>query len=119
MCGFTFDDGTIRSEKFAGHHAETSEALCKNVALYVSVIVLGGPNEPAGRLDSLCNHIIDQTVLIINPEGLKLGLVLPKKLCLVLQPGLARKSRRGLRVIYFLEDILESTIVFLEDGVLS
>ena len=80
MCSFTFDDDTIRSEKLTGHHAKTSEALCKNVALYVSIIVLGGPDEPAGRLDGLCNHIIDQTVLIIDSESLKLGLVLPKKL---------------------------------------
>ena len=89
MCSFTFDDGTIRSKKLAGHHAETSEALCKNVALYVSVIVLGGPDEPAGGLDSLCNHIINQTVLIIDSEILKLGLVLPKKLSSSLQLGLA------------------------------
>lgn len=81
MCSFTFNDGTIRSEKLAGHHAETSEALCKNVALYVSIIVLCGPDEPTGRLDSLCNHIVDQTVLIIDSESLKLGLVLPKKNC--------------------------------------
>lgn len=80
MCSFTFDDGTIWSEKLTGHHAETSETLCKNVALYVSVIVLGGPDEPARRFDSLCNHIIDQTVLIINSESLKLRLIFPKKL---------------------------------------
>jgi hypothetical protein len=87
MCSFTFDDSTIRSEKLTGHHAETSEALCKNVALYISVIVLSGPDEPAGRLNSLCNHIINQTVLIIDSESLKFGLVLPKKMCLSLQPG--------------------------------
>ena len=78
MRSFTFDNGTIWSEKLTGHHAKTPETLCKNVALYVSIVVLGGPDKPAGRLDSLCNHIIDQTVLVVDPESLKLGLVLPK-----------------------------------------
>lgn len=92
MCSFTFDDGTIRSQKLASHHAETSEALCKNVTLYIPIIVLRGPYESARRLDSLCNHIIDQTVLVIDSESLKLGLVLPKKLCLSLQPDLDCKK---------------------------
>ena len=83
MCSFTFDDGTIRSQKLARHHAKTSEALCKNVTLYIPIIVLGSPNEPARRLDSLCNHVIDQTVLIIDSESLKLGLVFPKKIVFV------------------------------------
>jgi len=118
MCSFAFNDATIRSEEFAGHHAEASETLGEDIALYVSVVILGGPDEPAGRLDSLCDHIIDQTVLVIDSESLKFRFVLSKKVT----PSTWFKrlaNRRGLRVINFLEDVLESTIVFLEDGVLS
>lgn len=66
MCSFTFDDATIRSEELASHHTETSEALGEDITLYVSIVVLGGPYKPTGRLDSLCDHIINQTVLVID-----------------------------------------------------
>jgi len=66
----------------------------------------------------LGNHIIDKTVLVVNASSLELGLVLTSQ----------KKSVRlrfvphmlvYLRVVDFLENVLEATVVFLQDGVLG
>lgn len=60
---------------------------------------LHGNDETALALDHLSNHVVNKTVLVPKALGLKVLLVI--------------------LFIDLLEDILESSIVFLEDGVLS
>lgn len=62
----------------------------------VTVVVLARPNETARRLDGLSDHVVDETVLIVETELLKLGLV-----C---------------RFIDLLENVLESAVVLLQDS---
>jgi hypothetical protein len=99
VCSLALDDLSVGCDQFAGHHAQASEALCKDVALYVTVVVLGGPDKSAGGLDSLCDHVVDEAMLVVDAGFLEEGFVL----CFV----------------DFLEDILEPAIVFLEDSVLG
>ena len=76
MCGFALNDQPIRRQQLARHHPETSKALREDVALYISVVVLGRPYEFTRGLDGLCDHVVDESMLVVNVEGLELGLVL-------------------------------------------
>lgn len=62
-------------------------------------LTLEGHNVATRALDHLSNHVVNQTVLVPDALGLKLGLVLG--------------------VVQLLEDILEAAIVLLENGVLG
>lgn len=62
----------------------------------ITVVVLARPNETTRRLDGLSNHVVDEAMLIIDTELLKLGLVR--------------------RFVDLLENVLESAIVLLQDG---
>mmetsp|Transcript_23346 Transcript_23346/g.41461 ORF Transcript_23346/g.41461 Transcript_23346/m.41461 type:complete len:385 (+) Transcript_23346:275-1429(+) len=90
---------SIRGDEDGSHEAETAVPLRDDVRLYVTVIVLAGPNEAAGGLEGLSNHVVDETVLVPNAELLEGGLVL----------GLVDLG----------EDLEEATVVRLKDGVLG
>lgn len=49
--------------------------LSDNVGLHITVIVLAGPHEGAVALQRHRHHVVDQTVLVADAGGLKLGLV--------------------------------------------
>lgn len=51
--------------------------LRHRVRLYVSIVVLAGPNEASLRFHGLGHHVIYQTVLIPNFFGLELSTVFP------------------------------------------
>lgn len=80
MRSFALDDLAVGCEKFTGHHTKTAEALCENVALDITVVVFGGPDESARRLDCLCNHVVDEPVFIVNPGLLIEGFILTTRL---------------------------------------
>lgn len=65
----------------------------------ITIVVFAGPDVSSLTLDDLGDHIVDESVLIPEFLLLELGLVG------VLVEGL--------------EDILESTVIFLEDGIFS
>jgi len=67
--------------------------------LDVTVVVLAGPNIASLSLDDLCDHIVDKSVLIPQLLGLEVLLVDV--------------------VVECLENILEPSVVFLENGVLG
>lgn len=50
--------------------------LCHRVRLYISIIVLAGPNEASLRFHGLGHHVINETVLIPDALGLKLSTIL-------------------------------------------
>ena len=66
VCGFRFDGLPIGGDELTGHHAKTAESLGEDVRLDIAIVVLARPNEPARRLDGLRNHVIDETVLVVN-----------------------------------------------------
>ena len=63
----------------------------------ISIIVFAGPNVTSIRLDHVCDHIVNQSVLVPQFLGFKLLLVL--------------------FLINFLESVLESSVVLLQNGV--
>lgn len=99
MCSLALDDLPIRCDQFASHHAQASEALCKDVTLNVAIVVFGGPDKSARGLDCLRDHIVNQAMFVIDAGFIEKGFVL----CLV----------------DFLEDVFEPAIVFLEDRILG
>ena len=76
VCGFALNDQPIRCQQLARHHPETSKALREDVALHVSIVVLGRPYEPTRGLDGLRDHVVDESMLVVDVEGLELGFVL-------------------------------------------
>jgi hypothetical protein len=84
-------------DKLTRHHPEAPRSLRKDVAMYVAIVVLARPDESTRRLDHLCDHIVNHTVLVVNTGRL--------------EPGL------GVRPVDLLEDVLESPIVLLHDSV--
>lgn len=58
-------------DKFTGHHAQASEPLREDIGLDIAIVVFARPDKSAGRFDGLCNHIIDQTVLVVDASLLK------------------------------------------------
>ena len=99
VCSLTFDNLAVGRNELAGHHAQGAEALCKDIGLNVTIVILTRPDKSSRGFDGLSNHVVDKAVFIVDAELLKCSLVLG--------------------VIDFLEDVLEATIVPLHDGVLG
>ena len=67
--------------------------------MHVSIVVLASPDDAAVSLDDLCDHVVDESVLVVNALCFELGL--------------------ELLLIDLCKQILEEAIVLLEDGVLG
>src|ERR1700731_3252664 len=80
----------IGSHQHGGHETQGAIPLGNNVGLDVTVIVLAGPDKTTLALQSLSNHVVNQTVFIPDASGVKLLLIL--------------------RLKDILEDILETTV---------
>jgi len=98
MSGFGFKSSRW-GDQDTGHHSEGSESLGQHVGLDISVVIFACPHISSITLDALSNHIIDQSVLIIDVFLLELFLVLA--------------------VIDVLEGVLKESVVSLQDGVLG
>ena len=92
-------DGTIRGLEHGGHETERAETLSNNIRLNVTIVVLAGPDVAAAGLDGVSDHIVDETVLVPETSSLELSLVSA--------------------LVDLLEDILEATIVLLQNRVLG
>ena len=99
MRGLSLDRLPVGRDQLARHHAETPKALSEDIALHVPVVVLARPDEAAGGLDGLRDHVVDEAVLVVNRAGVEEWLVV--------------------RVVEVLEDVLEAPVVLLHDGVLG
>ena len=64
-------DGTIRALEDGGHETEGTVALSDDIGLDVTIVVLAGPDEATVGLDSVGDHIIDETVLVPETSGLE------------------------------------------------
>jgi len=98
VSSFRFD-GAIWALKDRGHKTERSITLSNDIRLNITIVVLTGPQKSTARFDSISNHIIDESMLI--PESSSI------ELCFIVS------------IVNFLEDIFESTIVFLHNSVLG
>ncbi|KAH3668180.1 hypothetical protein OGAPHI_001934 [Ogataea philodendri] len=78
---------------------ERAKTLGNDVRLDVTVVVLQSQHKATLGLDHLGHHIVDQSVLVPDTFGLELRLIVS--------------------VVDLLENVLESTVVLLENGVLG
>ena len=97
MGGLGFKRLAIRGDEHGGHEAERPEPLGDNVGLNVSIVVFHSNDEAPLALDHLRDHVVDQTVLVPDAGGVKVLFVL--------------------RLVDFLEHVLELAIVCLQNGV--
>lgn len=98
VSGLSFQN-VIGVKKNGGHESERTETLSNNIRLYVSIIVLAGPDDSSATLKCLSNHIVNKSMLVVDSLGNELIL--------------------ELLLVSLLENVLEKTIVLLEDGVLG
>ena len=96
--GLGLDGLAVRRQQHRRHQAQRAETLCDGVGLDVTVVVLTRPDVAALPLQAGGDHIVDQPVLVGEPLGVELFLVL--------------------LVEDALELVLEHAVVALEDGVL-
>lgn len=73
--------------------------MSKTVRLHITIIIFACPDIPSFGFDHICDHIIDKSVLIPDLLSFEIFLIF--------------------LFVYFLEDILESTIILLQNGILS
>lgn len=66
----------VRGHQLRSHHAQRAKSLCEHIRLYVSVVVFACPYETTVGLNGLSDHVVNQSVLIPETLGFKLGLVL-------------------------------------------
>jgi hypothetical protein len=92
-------DNVVWSTKDGGHETEGTVALGHNIGLHITIVVLAGPDETSVGLDGEGDEIVNETMLVPDTELLELGLV------------------GALKDLF--EDVLEATVVLLQDGVLG
>ena len=97
--GFGFQHLAVGRGQHRGHQPERAETLCHDIRLHVAVVVLAGPDITARPLERSGYHVVDQPVLIGELLGFERRLELP--------------------VEDFLENILEATVIDLENRVLG
>lgn len=76
MRRLALDHVPIRRDQLARHHSQAAEALREDIRLHVAIVVLARPDEAAGGLDRLRDHVVDQAVFVVDPGFLEFGFVL-------------------------------------------
>merc|ERR1712168_452019 len=95
---FRLNSFPIRMNKNTGHQTQGSVTLCQCIRLYISIVILAGPHKTTSCFQTLRNHIINETMLVPDVQGIKLWLIVLLK--------------------DVFKDIFESTIILFQDGVL-
>lgn len=98
MGSFGFNS-TIGGHEDGGHQTEGAVTLGNGIGLDITIVVLAGPNETTIGFHHVGNHIVDESVFVPESLGFEFFLVI--------------------LLVDALEDILESTVVSLQNGVLS
>lgn len=58
---------------------QPTKALCNGVRLHISIIVLASPHKATLTLHGLCNHVVDQAMLVPDACSFILALVFTEK----------------------------------------
>ena len=74
--GLALDGAAVGTDEDGGHKAERSVALRDRVAHDVAVVVLRRPDEAAGALHRLRDHVVYQSVLVPDGQSLEVLTVL-------------------------------------------
>eukprot|EP01137_Pigoraptor_chileana_P032128 Opistho-2@21031 len=93
------DNLAIARDKGARHESNRTKTSSHGARLDIAVIVLARPHKSAVRLDCICNHVVNQAVLVPDLHLVKLALVA--------------------LVVDCLEDVLEASVILLKDCVLA
>ena len=97
--GLSLDGLSVGGDQHGGHEAERAVALRDDIRLHITIIVLACPDESSAGLERLCHLIVDQSVLVLDAQLVELLLVGVGEL--------------------LLEDVLEQTVVLLQNRVLG
>lgn len=97
--GLGLDRLSVGRDQHGGHQAERSVSLRDDIGLHISIIVLARPDEAAAGLERLRHLVVDQSVLVLDAQLVELLLVRVGEL--------------------LLEDVLEQTVVLLQNSVLG
>lgn len=76
--GFGLDGLAVGCNELGGHHSKGAEALCEDVGLDVAIVVLACPDESTRGFDSLCDHVINQSVLVVDRGFVEEGFILTR-----------------------------------------
>lgn len=93
------NDLAVGGKEDTGHQTKGAITLSNAVALHITIIVFAGPDEATLTLHGVGNHVVDEAVLVPDTGGLVLGL--------------------EVSVVHLLEEVLEASVVLLQDGVLG
>ena len=99
VSSFSLNDVTIGSEENTGHQPKRAITLSNTVALHVTIVILASPHEATLALHAVGNHVVNEAMLVPNASGLVLSL--------------------EVFVEDLLEEVLEATVVSLQDCVLG
>ena len=99
MRGLGFHRPTVGGQEDARHQPERSEPLRDRIRLHVAVVILAGPDIAARPLERRGHHVVDQTMLVCEPER--------------------RILRLELGLVDFLENVLEAAVIDFQDRVLG
>jgi hypothetical protein len=95
---------------------QSTSTLGDRIRLNIAVIVFASPHIPALGLEAPSDHIVDETMFVPNVLGFE-------RICKfagrVNRAGEENKGPTRLRFKNALENVLESPVVCLEDGVLG
>ncbi len=79
MGSLRLDGLSIRGNQFARHHSQTPETLGEDIGLDVSVVVFACPDESTGGFDSLGDHVIDESMFVVDAGSIEFGLVCSRR----------------------------------------
>jgi hypothetical protein len=98
VSSFRFN-GAVWALKDRGHKTKRSITLSNDIRLNITIVVFTGPKESTVGFDCVSNHVIDKSMFIPKTGSIELCFVFFIK--------------------NLLEDIFESSIVFLHDSILG
>lgn len=90
------------------------QTLSQDVTLDITIVVFRCPDESTRRFNSLGYHVVNEPMLIIDTELIEGRLVFPNQEV----NSVSLQCRMDLRIVYFLENVLEASVIFLQYGVL-
>ena len=76
MCRFGFHRFAIGRQQHGCHQAERAKALRYRIGLHIAIIIFTGPDKFAVPFQRGGDHIVNQTVLIIDAQSLEFFLKL-------------------------------------------